>query len=220
MHPIESKVYISGKESLDLADPNLPRLWFAFGFHVIHRIRSDTTPAKEVKIHDSFHDFYHEFDRLMLASFNESKAVVESMLSNVQIPFSVDKENDQIHWKEHDEENLVLLDSLDDVVIKILKGVVRVDVGHTKAEMIVTIDKHTIISREEFERLFSSSSTFGSKNNKRKISGDVHNNNYDYDFDDECLAIEDSLLNNLDRCPRKNKQKGARMRKVYTGDDD
>lgn len=217
MYPIESKVYISGKESLDPADPNLPRLWFAFGFHVIHRIRSDTTPAKEVKIHDSFHDFYHEFGRLMRASYNESKAVMESMLSDVQIPFSVGKENGQIHWMEHDEENVLFLDSLDDVAIKILKGVLRVGVGHTKAEMIVTIDKHTIISREEFERLFSSSSTFDSdQDSKRKRSGDdVHYNNYDYDFDDECLAIEDSLLNNLDRCPRKNKQKKlARMRKV------
>ncbi|GMN32486.1 hypothetical protein TIFTF001_003706 [Ficus carica] len=190
MHPKESNIYVSGKETIV----------------VIHRICSDTTPTDEVKMHTTFHEFCHQFDRF-LASAIDSQSVVASMLSSIQIP----DEDHNLLWKELDysPEKLVPLYGLGDIITRIAEPAACVAnkvaaSEHKLAEMIITIDKHTVIPEEEIRRLLRSSLdnsdrmehqvTYHDTDDYDHAGGRVEDeDDYDHDYYDEYRAIEDRL---------------------------
>lgn len=119
---------------------------------------------------------------------------------------------------EYSPEKLVPLYGLGDIITRIAEAAAcaankAAASEHKLAEMIITIDKHTVIPEEEFRRLLRSSLDNNDRMEHRVTYHDTDvydhaggcvedEDDYDHDYFDEYRAIEDRLLDNLDQCPQ------------------
>ncbi|GMN32543.1 hypothetical protein TIFTF001_003713 [Ficus carica] len=167
----ERNVYITSRNMNGPENRILSYTGFHFAFFLFHRTRPDIDPLSDARIHSSYLSFSATDPLERFASAHEAKALVTRMLvSDHQFPFYViDRESGQrLLWKELPADGNgssssavepVQLEDLDDMITKISEAVARIareasESGRHSAQIIVKIDKCTVVPHQEFGRVF------------------------------------------------------------------